>query len=89
MYYEWHVTSVRLIEQADKGKIKLCGSELLLAEVLAFPDLDESTAEALLTDMKNLPIDLLPVNEDVLIEAARLRRDYRIKLADAIHVCQQ
>ena len=74
---------------AQQGKYALCGSELLLLEVLVKPfqrrDLVlESAFRQLLTNSREL--SLLPVSRAVLDNAARLRAEQGIKTPDAIHL---
>ncbi len=78
----------QLFQSIDQGNLSAVTSELSLAEALVKPfqnqDLaKQTTYKQLITSSQNLTV--IPVNRDVLIEAARLRASVNIKLPDAIH----
>lgn len=78
----------QLFQSIDRGNLSAVTSELSLAEALVKPfqnqDLAKQTIyKQLISNSQNLTV--IPVNRDVLIEAARLRANVNIKLPDAIH----
>ena len=78
-----------LFDLMDRGSIVACTSELTLAEVLAKPfeagrhDIAQ-VYEAMLRPSSWLSV--LPIERTVLIEAARVQAELRLRLPDAIHV---
>lgn len=73
----------------DDASVQGATSELTLAEVLALPyrlGADDMVAryESLLSNES--PLQVAPVDRDILRGAARLRANSSIKLADAIHL---
>lgn len=78
----------QLFQSIDRGNLSVVSSELSLAEVLVKPfqnqDLaQQTTYKQLIINSQNLTV--IPVNRQVLIEAAQLRASINIKLPDAIH----
>ncbi|MBW4424412.1 MAG: PIN domain-containing protein [Nostoc desertorum CM1-VF14] len=78
----------QLFQSIDQGNLSVVTSELSLAEVLVKPfqnqDLTQQTTyKQLIINSQNLTV--IPVNRQVLIEAAQLRASINIKLPDAIH----
>lgn len=78
----------QLFQSIDRGNFTAVTSELSLAEALVKPiqnqDLaQQATYKQFIRTTQNLSV--IPVNRDVLIEAARLRATVNIKLPDAIH----
>jgi predicted nucleic acid-binding protein len=89
--YPEYVSILTLVFTAiDEGKIKAVTSELTLAEVLIKPTMDDND------DLKNIYLDTLqssdaflviPVNRQILIEAAKIRaKSETLHLPDAIHL---
>jgi predicted nucleic acid-binding protein len=77
-----------LWDKFQRGAIEICTSELTLLEVLINPikqgdNLLISDYEQLLLDTN---IQLKPINQSILREAANLRANTKIKTPDAIHI---
>ena len=85
---EYSDSLVALFEAAEKGSLMIFTSELTLAEVLVRSirenDMAKQTAytEAI-TDTGNTTA--VPVSRSILLEAAKVRSETRLKLPDAIH----
>lgn len=78
-----------LVRALDDGFFRVLTSELTLAEVLVGPfrapsPLYEITYSAVLSGQEQ--IEVVPVTRDILVDAARLRAESGMRLADAIHV---
>lgn len=78
----------QLFQSIDRGNLSAVTSELSVVDALVKPfqnqDLAKQTIyKQLISSSQNLTV--IPVNRDVLIEAARLRANVNIKLPDAIH----
>lgn len=76
------------IAHVDEGRIEALTSELTLAECLVRPFANENTPliktyMRFLESRSNFPV--IPVSRDILISAAQLRVEARLKLPDAIH----
>ena len=63
-----------LLERALRGQVRLIMSRINFGEILyscwKLPDVD---ASRLLADVEALPIDIISVDDDLVIEAARLK----------------
>ena len=68
-------------------EIELISSELILMEVLVLPL--RNNDESLISDYEQLLLDsamqLIPINQSILRQAANLRATNRLKTPDAIH----
>jgi predicted nucleic acid-binding protein len=87
--YQWNDMLRDLFERIDDGSILAATSELTLAEVLAKPLV--SAEHDLVTKYESMfatgsTIMSVPVDKEVLREAASLQGQLGIKLIDAIHV---
>lgn len=71
-----------------KNKETKIASKLVYAEVLASPKLnDEGLRSKALLFLDELDVQWKEVNDNILLEAARLRRQYPIlKLVDGLHI---
>jgi predicted nucleic acid-binding protein len=85
-----HAAQIDLLSRAiDAGGVTCVTSELSLAEVLVLPLAKGQTAliqqynELIGTNSK---LEVLPITRPILVSAAAVRTDYRVKLPDAIHV---
>ena len=79
---------VILFQAIDQGRLTAVTSELSLAETLVKPIQRGSSAQQDLykqTISNTSTLQVLPVQRNVLIEAARLRATVNLKLPDAIH----
>lgn len=73
----------------DERRIEVVTSEITLAECLVKPLADKNifaveTYMALLGEQPGLPV--IPISRPILLSAAQLRAETRLKLPDAIHV---
>lgn len=78
-----------VFQLVDDASVQGATSELTLAEVLALPyrlGADDMVAryESLLSSES--PLQVVPIDRDILRGAARLRANSSVKLADAIHL---
>ncbi len=77
-----------LFQAIDRGNLKAVTSELSLAEALVKPMQlqNESLQKAYKTAISNRQnVAVLPVEREILIQAAQLRSTSKLKLPDAIH----
>ncbi len=90
-YSEYMPILTDLFQAIDTGRISACTSELTIAEVLVKPMLDQNS-ELVTSYLKILQaganFSVLPVDRSVLINAAKLRAEFRsqVRLPDAIHL---
>ncbi|MDA8405859.1 MAG: PIN domain-containing protein [Deltaproteobacteria bacterium] len=89
-YPEYVSSLASLFAAIDEGKLVAVTSELTLAESLVKPMMDDNVRlqniymEAL---QSSDALYIIPVNRQILIEAARLRaKSYTLNLPDAIHL---
>jgi len=83
----WHKKAVGILGAAEMNKLKISGSELLFAEMLAYPKLSDRAALDIESKLRLLPIDYHSATLEIFIKASTLHRRYSsLKLADAIHV---
>jgi len=73
----------------DQRRIEVVTSEITLAECLVKPFADKDifaveTYMALLGEQPSLPV--VPISRSILLSAAQLRAETKLKLPDAIHV---
>lgn len=78
-----------MLESIDEGRLEAITSSLTLAEILVKPfELDREdlarTYREVLTGSAHMRI--VPVGVDIAVEAARIRADEHVRLADAIHL---
>jgi predicted nucleic acid-binding protein len=77
-----------LLTAMDNAEIVAVTSALTLAEVLVkpFKDQNQAVAQAYKTFLTPTPVlQLIPITNNILEEAARVRATTRLKLPDAIH----
>lgn len=87
-YRTFRTAIATLFDALDRQELFAVTSELTLAEALVKPFLDrnvEREAAYLRILQPSASLQMLPVNRDVLVAAARLRAETSIKLPDAIH----
>lgn len=75
-----------LFVNLEKQKIPVVASELVFAEVLASKQITDAQAKLLTNKLSNLDVNFMPVDKQVLLKAASLRRKYNLGFADSIHV---
>lgn len=78
-----------LFQAIDNGTLKAITSELTLAEILVAPIQREDVAQQEICKqfIRNTEtLSVLPISQDILIEAAKVRARTSIKLPDAIHL---
>ena len=84
----WGVTSRALIQAAQQGELKLVTSAWSLAEVLVAPirNRDRAAQKYFRATIANSPwLVVRALDEEVLVEAARLTALHPVTLPDAIH----
>jgi predicted nucleic acid-binding protein len=89
-YPEYVSALTSLFAAIDDGKIKAVTSELTLAEVLIKPMMDNNAdlQKVYKETLRSSEVfSVMPVNRQILIEAARLRAESEtLRLPDAIHL---
>jgi predicted nucleic acid-binding protein len=81
-------TSKELFTRIEAGQITAVMSALVFAELLVplYRDNDSKRADTLIHLLSNFPnLQVMPVTQDISVEAARLRANYGIRTPDAIH----
>ena len=78
-----------LFQTIEQGRLTAVTSELSLAEALVKPMKDQNIAvqalyQQAIANRKN--VEILPVDRNILIKAAQLRTQNKLKLPDAIHL---
>lgn len=83
---QFYQTSKLYFQKLEKGSIKAATTILTLIEILSYKNLvvPEGKVIAEFYDTPNLTI--IEVNREISIEAARIRREYKFKLADSIQL---
>lgn len=81
----FHDYAVEVFKAAEAGTLQLFASELVWTELLSKP-MDDLAAQEVLGAVSSLPVDFKPLSMGVLLAAAKIRRNYRTTLADALHV---
>ena len=78
----------RYLRRAHAGNLRLVLTLINLGEVYyrVFQTSGEDKAEAALELLRRLAIDLIPVKEDLVLEAARLKGAHPLSYADAFAV---
>ncbi|MDD2373358.1 MAG: PIN domain-containing protein [Syntrophomonadaceae bacterium] len=88
-YAEYRDVLTELFEKIDQGTIKAISSELTLAEILVKPIMEQNhKAQDIYQQVLQTSngLEMVPVNRDILIEAAKIRAQSGHKLPDAIHL---
>lgn len=75
-----------IFTSVEQGTIEACASEVTLMEVLAYSGISEASAKKIQQELEKLGVDFKPVTKQVLLEAAKLRRQSNLGALDAIHV---
>jgi predicted nucleic acid-binding protein len=75
-----------LLKAIEESEIDACASELIYLETLSTPKLTDADAALAKKSLQQLGAELFPITLEVHVEAARLRRQYRLGTLDAIHV---
>lgn len=70
----------------ELGKNQAVASELVFAEVLASPKITDTQAGLILQKLQLLDVNYVPVNEEILLKSAELRRKNSLGFADSIQV---
>lgn len=78
--------ALQLMERLEARGDDLCASTLVFAEVSAYPGMTDRQAAATCEGVHQMELAIQPLDEQTLRLAGKLRRDHRLKLADAIHV---
>ena len=76
-----------LWEKVQREEIRVCSSELILLETLVLPlrTGNQNLLQAY-DQLLSSSLQLIPIRQEILREAAQLRSDYNLKTPDAIHV---
>jgi PIN domain nuclease of toxin-antitoxin system len=80
-----------IIEESKNGQSQIIMHNVNLLEVYydIYKLYDETSAMKFLGEIKNAPIKLVAeVNDDIIINAGRLKRKYKISLADSIGLAE-
>ncbi len=81
-----HLKAVKLFETVVKEKINLITSNITIIEILSY-DAPEDQIKLLEKEFFQIPnVKIMEVNNDIAIEAARLRRSNNLSLPDAIQL---
>jgi len=88
-YAPFERTIRALLDAVDNRQIRAATSELTLAEVLVKPKMDGKVdlVKAYHTFLESsAAIEVLPITQNILVQAAELRASSATKLPDAIHI---
>ena len=77
-----------LVQKADNGELRLLMSEINLGEVfyLLEKDLGTGAGEAAVRAIHAMPIEIIPLQPEEGMEAARLKARYAVSYADCFRV---
>jgi predicted nucleic acid-binding protein len=75
-----------VLEKIEQTGLNACASKLVFTEVLTFHHLTDKQAAKALGQLRNTGVLFLAIIEEVLLEAARLRRHHHLRTADAIQI---
>jgi PIN domain nuclease of toxin-antitoxin system len=81
----------KIIEESKNSRVQIIMHNVNLLEVYydIYKLYDERSAIKFLNEIKNTPIKLVTeVNDDIIINAGRLKRKYKISLADSIGLAE-
>jgi PIN domain nuclease of toxin-antitoxin system len=81
----------KIIEESKNNRAQIIMHNVNLLEVYydVYKLYDETSAMEFLDEIKNAPIKLVTeVNDDIIINAGRLKRKYKISLADSIGLAE-
>lgn len=75
-----------IFERLLSDKLKATTSIISLTEILSFPGAADKE-EDLIQEFILIPnLEIIDVNSEIAIEAARIRRDYKFRLPDAVQL---
>ena len=81
-----HLHATKLIADSPIKGYELHVSELLYLEVLSFPQIKDEEAREIRDGVaKNVSFNW-PIDDEIILKAAQLRRMYHLKTPDAIHI---
>lgn len=76
----------KIFKQLISKKIKAVTSIISMIELLSYPA-TENVADQLTEDFTNTPnLTVFEINQGIALETARIRREHRFRLADAIQL---
>ncbi|MFP4694507.1 MAG: type II toxin-antitoxin system VapC family toxin [Halothece sp.] len=77
-----------LWEKVESGEVRVCSSELILLETLVLPlrTGNQNLLQAYDQLLLSPSLQLIPIHQEILRNAAQLRGDYNLKTPDAIHL---
>jgi PIN domain nuclease of toxin-antitoxin system len=81
----------KIIEESKNNRAQIIMHNVNLLEVYydIYKLYDEASAIKFLNEIKNAPIKLVAeINDDIIINAGRLKRKYKISLADSIGLAE-
>lgn len=78
--------SDKVFQKLASNKLKAVTSIITLTEILSYPN-TERVINQLRDDFKSTPnLSIFEVNEEIALEAANIRREYRFRLPDSIQL---
>lgn len=77
-----------LWEKVESGEVRVCSSELIVLETLVLPlrTGNQNLLQAYDQLLLSSSLQLIPIHQEILRNAAQLRGDYNLKTPDAIHL---
>lgn len=77
-----------LWEKVEGGEVRVCSSELIVLETLVLPlrTGNQNLLQAYDQLLLSPSLQLIPIHQEILRNAAQLRGDYNLKTPDAIHL---
>ena len=77
-----------LWEKVEGGEVRVCSSELIVLETLVLPlrTGNQNLLQAYDQLLLSSSLQLIPIHQEILRNAAQLRGDYNLKTPDAIHL---
>ena len=77
-----------LWEKVEGGEVRVCSSELIVLETLVLPlrTGNQNLLQAYDQLLLSPSLQLIPIHQEILRNAAQLRGDYNFKTPDAIHL---
>jgi ribonuclease VapC len=74
-----------MLKHAEEGKYRVCISAMTIMELyyIAHQEIGEEEARQLVILVRSLPVEELPLSEELILPAADLKARYRISVADA------
>jgi predicted nucleic acid-binding protein len=83
---ELHLQAVRLIENAPIAGYELHASDLLYLELLSSPEIKDEEVPVIRDGLAEDLSASWPIDVNIVLKAAELRRKHHFKTPDAIHI---